>query len=465
MGRSGKRLGKFSAIAIFVFVLAFIGRTSTAAEEFKLRDVIHSDLKLKVEWDDGWAEKLNRDKLLLEEIVDINGNELLLISGARAYVKSAKVDKNGAKAIELSKITNLEGLLKEVETFDSSASIKKLDPTKEFWLLNNRFYRYTIENLKDISKAKEITSPENKVRWKHSAFFSKRYTELFNSGRLSDANRKIARSQLDKMFLVVTEAAASTKNKVEANKKENTALVPSSPKEKSADKFEHINTIASPGQLRIVFNTGDRMYDVELAGIAKLKNNELTTIFGTRFPVVEIAVYDFHGTQLKLDLSRNPDMKDVFEQLSKVYSGLRWKELNPREQIGYIKTQLDLIASSLENDMRQSSQNELTAFFFEEMLNSAEERVKVLSSWEEFSKTEKENHKVFGKVHVKTLDRYFEAVKNNPKALSNQQAEPGEQTVNYFEKFVSRDVTEQACLLYTSPSPRDATLSRMPSSA
>ena len=31
--------------------------------------------------------------------------------------------------------------------------------------------------------------------------------------------------------------------------------------------------------------------------------------------------------------------------------------------------------------------------------------------------------------------------------------------------FISKDVLSFICLLYTSPSPRDATLSRMPSSA
>ena len=32
-------------------------------------------------------------------------------------------------------------------------------------------------------------------------------------------------------------------------------------------------------------------------------------------------------------------------------------------------------------------------------------------------------------------------------------------------KVIERDPTYKTCLLYTSPSPRDATLSRMPSSA
>ena len=36
---------------------------------------------------------------------------------------------------------------------------------------------------------------------------------------------------------------------------------------------------------------------------------------------------------------------------------------------------------------------------------------------------------------------------------------------NFFYWFGSATETEYCCLLYTSPSPRDATLSRMPSSA
>ena len=35
----------------------------------------------------------------------------------------------------------------------------------------------------------------------------------------------------------------------------------------------------------------------------------------------------------------------------------------------------------------------------------------------------------------------------------------------YVKPFVKRQKNDAACLLYTSPSPRDATLSRMPSSA
>ena len=36
---------------------------------------------------------------------------------------------------------------------------------------------------------------------------------------------------------------------------------------------------------------------------------------------------------------------------------------------------------------------------------------------------------------------------------------------NIYESDISDDMKQRFCLLYTSPSPRDATLSRMPSSA
>ena len=45
-----------------------------------------------------------------------------------------------------------------------------------------------------------------------------------------------------------------------------------------------------------------------------------------------------------------------------------------------------------------------------------------------------------------------------------QNAFPNE-TRPYIDESVSYDGYPQNCLLYTSPSPRDATLSRMPSSA
>ena len=47
-------------------------------------------------------------------------------------------------------------------------------------------------------------------------------------------------------------------------------------------------------------------------------------------------------------------------------------------------------------------------------------------------------------------------------AIDLQQNEDGSVDVNFDPSIGSK---EQGCLLYTSPSPRDATLSRMPSSA
>ena len=41
----------------------------------------------------------------------------------------------------------------------------------------------------------------------------------------------------------------------------------------------------------------------------------------------------------------------------------------------------------------------------------------------------------------------------------------GAKATQFFKKFSANIVSQVSCLLYTSPSPRDATLSRMPSSA
>ena len=44
-------------------------------------------------------------------------------------------------------------------------------------------------------------------------------------------------------------------------------------------------------------------------------------------------------------------------------------------------------------------------------------------------------------------------------------SKPSEQILDYRKRLEQCDVLFMICLLYTSPSPRDATLSRMPSSA
>ena len=50
-------------------------------------------------------------------------------------------------------------------------------------------------------------------------------------------------------------------------------------------------------------------------------------------------------------------------------------------------------------------------------------------------------------------------------SLVAQQPGQMDQAVGQWEYLTARDDLPFACLLYTSPSPRDATLSRMPSSA
>ena len=74
---------------------------------------------------------------------------------------------------------------------------------------------------------------------------------------------------------------------------------------------------------------------------------------------------------------------------------------------------------------------------------------------------------------IETVDRpesgiVAEGVQNigsteNPNYITNTTAIPAE---SYYRQFYDRNHEENnVCLLYTSPSPRDATLSRMPSSA
>eukprot|EP00831_Metopus_contortus_P044648 TRINITY_DN35804_c0_g1_i1.p1 TRINITY_DN35804_c0_g1~~TRINITY_DN35804_c0_g1_i1.p1 ORF type:complete len:112 (+),score=33.00 TRINITY_DN35804_c0_g1_i1:93-428(+) len=40
-----------------------------------------------------------------------------------------------------------------------------------------------------------------------------------------------------------------------------------------------------------------------------------------------------------------------------------------------------------------------------------------------------------------------------------------EESKRYYEKYIPKDIQKKICLLYTSPSPRDLSTSRMPSSA
>ena len=59
--------------------------------------------------------------------------------------------------------------------------------------------------------------------------------------------------------------------------------------------------------------------------------------------------------------------------------------------------------------------------------------------------------------------RYEEVRENLPELISRYPNNPG---VYYLQALVNKDgESSLSCLLYTSPSPRDATLSRMPSSA
>ena len=59
----------------------------------------------------------------------------------------------------------------------------------------------------------------------------------------------------------------------------------------------------------------------------------------------------------------------------------------------------------------------------------------------------------------------FEKPKHSVRFLLNERAKDHRKKSNLMKKSKSLLTEFQGCLLYTSPSPRDATLSRMPSSA
>ena len=56
-------------------------------------------------------------------------------------------------------------------------------------------------------------------------------------------------------------------------------------------------------------------------------------------------------------------------------------------------------------------------------------------------------------------------VRRKPRSAGRDQSELGLLAVDGARAVVVLDELDDLCLLYTSPSPRDATLSRMPSSA
>ena len=67
------------------------------------------------------------------------------------------------------------------------------------------------------------------------------------------------------------------------------------------------------------------------------------------------------------------------------------------------------------------------------------------------------------------LSYSLERLNKEPEALANEETRlrdgVRDAAVRHYRAFVDAGGCYQSCLLYTSPSPRDATLSRMPSSA
>ena len=78
------------------------------------------------------------------------------------------------------------------------------------------------------------------------------------------------------------------------------------------------------------------------------------------------------------------------------------------------------------------------------------------------------------KLHPKEIDLSLDRIKNLCKKLGNPQDEikciqvcgtNGKGSTISFLRSILREANIKCCLLYTSPSPRDRTRSRMPSSA
>ena len=89
----------------------------------------------------------------------------------------------------------------------------------------------------------------------------------------------------------------------------------------------------------------------------------------------------------------------------------------------------------------------------------------------QLSFTEKKNiRKSFGKLKESlSIPNLIEVQKNSYNELTFFNPEAGDLTKGFDRVFKSifpiEDLNDKACLLYTSPSPRDGLLSRMPSSA
>ena len=63
------------------------------------------------------------------------------------------------------------------------------------------------------------------------------------------------------------------------------------------------------------------------------------------------------------------------------------------------------------------------------------------------------------------INSIFDLLSNVPKELCDKSETLSMKSINHGDRVVVSGEIIKACLLYTSPSPRDATLSRMPSSA
>ena len=76
---------------------------------------------------------------------------------------------------------------------------------------------------------------------------------------------------------------------------------------------------------------------------------------------------------------------------------------------------------------------------------------------------------IFGSQNERDLKKKFPLVKLinelEPETQKLSDEELAKKTISFKERIEKGESLDSICLLYTSPSPRDATLSRMPSSA
>ena len=103
----------------------------------------------------------------------------------------------------------------------------------------------------------------------------------------------------------------------------------------------------------------------------------------------------------------------------------------------------------------------------EENVDAIENEVDEIQQQEEVEQPQAEEQSLPDKYQGKSLEEVVQMHQEAEKLLGRQSSEVGElrKVVDDYISSHQRPNTPNTCLLYTSPSPRDRTRSRMPSSA